>query len=141
MGAFGVDSPVEKDELKPAVFAKNESNATDFDEAFTEEDGEESFDFEEDEELELIEDADIDVEGVDVTNATGEEVFDKNASAPAELVEEEKDVEGKLPKDDTSDHKAVMSDEEENAAFGEEEELVEEDDSEDDSEDDFEEEE
>merc|ERR1712130_620554 len=115
-------------ELKPAVFAKNESNATDFDEAFIAEDGEES-DLEEDLEFELLEENDVvnavDVEGVDVTNATGEEVFAKNESAPTEFVEE-KDVEGKLPKNDTSDHKAVMSDEEEVADFGEEEEEEEE---------------
>merc|ERR1712130_840481 len=127
--AFGNDAPLEKDELKPAVFAKNESNATDFDEAFIADDGEER-DLEEDTEFELLEENDVvnavDVEGVDVTNATGEEVFAKNESAPTEFVEEEKDVEGKLSKNDTSDHKAVMSEEEEIASFGEEEEEEEE---------------
>merc|ERR1712233_255639 len=122
--AFGDDSPLEKDELKPAVFAKGEANATDLDEAFIEASGEEAIDFEEDEELDVLEENEV--EGVDVTNATGEEVFAKNESAPLEFVEEEEnDVEGKLPKDDTSDHKAVMSEEEEIAEFGEEEELVE----------------
>merc|ERR1712233_277870 len=108
--AFGDDSPLEKDELKPAVFAKGEANATDLDEAFIEASGEEAIDFEEDEELDVLEENDVEVEGVDITNATGEEVFAKNES------------EGKLPKDDTSDHKAVMSEEEEIAEFGEEEE-------------------
>merc|ERR1712018_481733 len=92
-------------ELKPAVFLK-EANETDLDEAF-------------------LEEYEADVEGVDTTNSTGEEVFAKNESAPIEFVEEEKDVEGKLPKDDTSDHKAVMSEEAEIANFGEAEELVE----------------
>merc|ERR1712130_208442 len=111
---MGDDSPLEKDELKPAVFAKGEANATDLDEAFIEASGEEAIDFEEDEELDVLEENDVEVEGVDVTNATGEEVFAKNESAPLEFVEEEEnDVEGKLPKDDTSDHKAVMSEEEE----------------------------
>merc|ERR1712130_767761 len=113
------------DELKPAVFAKNESNATEFDEAFIAEDGEEAGDFEEeDTELDILEENDLDVEGVDITNATGEEVLAKNESAPIEFVEEEEliEVEGKLPKDDTSDHKAVMSEDEEIADFGEEEE-------------------
>merc|ERR1712130_641452 len=113
--AFGDDSPLEKDELKPAVFAKGEANATDLDEAFIEASGEEAIDFEEDEELDVLEENDVEVEGVA-----------KNESAPLEFVEEdENDVEGKLPKDDTSDHKAVMSEEEEIAEFGEEEELVE----------------
>merc|ERR1712130_114764 len=123
--AFGEDTPVEKDELKPAVFAKGEANATDFDDSFIEASGEEAGDFEEDKELDLLEENEADVEGVDTTNSTGEEVFAKNESAPIEFVEEEKGVEGKLPKDDTLDHKAVMSEEAEIANFGEAEELVE----------------
>merc|ERR1712115_551813 len=125
-------TPLEKDELKPVVLAKNESNATDFDEAFIEEDGEAS-DFEEDTEFELLEENDVlnveDVEGVDITNATGEEVLAKNESAPIEFGEEEElvEVEGKLPEDDTSDHKAVFSEEEvaDDEEEDEEEELVE----------------
>merc|ERR1712130_762593 len=103
---------LEKDELKPAVFAKGEANATDLDEAFIEASGEEAIDFEEDEELDVLEENDVEVEGVDITNATGEEVFAKNESAPLEFGEEEElvEVEGKLPEDDTEDHEAVYCD-------------------------------
>merc|ERR1712053_51229 len=63
-----------------------------------------------------------DVEGVDTTNSSGEE-FAKGEDPPIEFVEEEneKDVEGKLPEDDTEDHKEVLSDEGVNPDFGQEE--------------------